>query len=79
MSETADEMIVVAEGAEQPKQPSVPHDPLYCNFCGKRQDYVETLVAGPAVFICDECVDQCAEIVAHYRSKKAETQAKTDT
>src|SRR5437588_9265813 len=32
---------------------------LYCSFCGKNQDEVRKLVAGPAVYICDECVDLC--------------------
>jgi len=36
---------------------------LYCSFCGKNQDEVAKLVAGPAVFICDECIDLCTDIV----------------
>ena len=36
---------------------------LYCSFCGKNQHEVPKLIAGPAVFICDECVDLCSEIV----------------
>jgi len=36
---------------------------LYCSFCGKNQHEVSKLVAGPAVFICDECVDLCTDIV----------------
>ena len=35
----------------------------YCSFCGKSQHEVPKLIAGPAVFICDECVDLCSEIV----------------
>ena len=35
----------------------------YCSFCGKNQHEVPKLIAGPAVFICDECVDLCSEIV----------------
>ena len=34
-----------------------------CSFCGKTQDQVRKLIAGPNVYICDECVDICAEIV----------------
>jgi ClpX C4-type zinc finger len=34
----------------------------YCSFCGKSQDEVLKLIAGPTVFICNECVDLCAEI-----------------
>ncbi|PXW90048.1 ATP-dependent Clp protease ATP-binding subunit ClpX [Streptohalobacillus salinus] len=36
---------------------------LKCSFCGKSQDQVKKLVAGPGVYICDECIDLCAEIV----------------
>src|SRR3984957_16045548 len=36
---------------------------LYCSFCGKNQHEVRKLVAGPAVYICDECVDLCTGIV----------------
>ncbi|HWO34521.1 MAG TPA: ClpX C4-type zinc finger protein [Candidatus Acidoferrum sp.] len=36
---------------------------LYCSFCGKNQHEVRKLVAGPAVHICDECVDLCTDIV----------------
>lgn len=37
---------------------------LSCSFCGKAQDEVRKLVAGPGVYICDECIDLCNEIVA---------------
>jgi hypothetical protein len=37
--------------------------PLYCSFCGKSQHEVRNLVAGPSVFICDECIDLCTSIV----------------
>jgi len=36
---------------------------LYCSFCGKAQHDVNKLVAGPAVFICDECIDLCSDII----------------
>jgi ATP-dependent Clp protease ATP-binding subunit ClpX len=36
--------------------------PLYCSFCGKQGDEVGYLVAGPSVFICNECVELCREI-----------------
>jgi len=36
---------------------------LYCSFCGKSQDEVHKLIAGSSVFICDECVDLCNEII----------------
>lgn len=37
---------------------------LKCSFCGKGQDEVRKLIAGPTVYICDECVDLCNEIIA---------------
>ena len=36
---------------------------LQCSFCGKTQDQVRRLVAGPGVYICDECVELCLEII----------------
>lgn len=36
---------------------------LKCSFCGKAQDQVKKLIAGPGVYICDECVDLCIEIL----------------
>lgn len=36
---------------------------LYCSFCGKSQDEVKKLVAGPSVFVCDECIDLCNDIM----------------
>ena len=36
---------------------------LYCSFCGKSQNEVKKLIAGPTVFICDECVFLCFEII----------------
>jgi ATP-dependent Clp protease ATP-binding subunit ClpX len=36
---------------------------LYCSFCGKSQHEVKKLIAGPSVFICDECIDLCNEII----------------
>ncbi|MCB1175329.1 MAG: ATP-dependent Clp protease ATP-binding subunit ClpX [Leptospiraceae bacterium] len=37
---------------------------LHCSFCGKEQDTVRRLVAGPGVYICDECIELCNEIIA---------------
>ena len=36
---------------------------LYCSFCGKSQHEVRKLIAGPTVFICDECVELCMDII----------------
>lgn len=38
-------------------------EPLRCSFCGKDKDQVRKLIAGPGVFICDECVELCYEII----------------
>ena len=51
-------------GAREPATP----DPaaartLYCSFCGKSQHEVKKLIAGPSVYICDECVDLCVDII----------------
>jgi ATP-dependent Clp protease ATP-binding subunit ClpX len=37
--------------------------PFYCSFCGKRKDEVRRMIAGPTVFICNECVSICSEII----------------
>ena len=37
---------------------------LYCSFCGKSQHEVKKLIAGPSVFICDECIELCNDIIA---------------
>src|SRR5437870_6643900 len=57
-------------GADQPRsgpsaepQGQAPQAVLYCSFCGKSQHEVTKLIAGPAVFICDECVDVCIDII----------------
>jgi ATP-dependent Clp protease ATP-binding subunit ClpX len=40
---------------------------LYCSFCGKSQHEVKKLIAGPSVFVCDECVDLCNDIIREER------------
>src|SRR5476649_846511 len=47
---------------------------LYCSFCGKSQHEVRKLISGPSVFICDECVDLCNEII---REEVQEAQAES--
>ena len=41
----------------------ISNDKLHCSFCGKAQDEVKKLIAGPSVYICNECVDLCNEII----------------
>jgi ATP-dependent Clp protease ATP-binding subunit ClpX len=43
---------------------------LLCSFCGKSQDEVKKLIAGPAVYICDECIGLCNEIIAEEYEKE---------
>ena len=45
------------------KKGSSPEKTLYCSFCGKSQHEVKKLIAGPSVFICDECIDLCNDII----------------
>lgn len=49
---------------------------LFCSFCGKSQDIVKKLVAGPSIYICDECIELCNEIVAEDTDSKLETNFK---
>ncbi len=44
-------------------KPSDSKNTLYCSFCGKSQHEVRKLIAGPTVFICDECVELCMDII----------------
>lgn len=49
---------------------------LKCSFCGKGQEQVRKLVAGPGVYICDECIDLCTEIVEEELGTEEETEFK---
>lgn len=49
---------------------------LYCSFCGKSQHEVRKLIAGPSVFICDECVDLCNDIIREEIKEIAPSEAK---
>jgi ATP-dependent Clp protease ATP-binding subunit ClpX len=46
---------------------------LYCSFCGKSQHEVRKLIAGPSVFVCDECVELCNDIIREEMQDKATT------
>ena len=49
---------------------------LRCSFCGKSQDEVEKIIAGPTVYICNECIELCNDIIEEERAK--ENTDKTD-
>ncbi|MET1115491.1 MAG: ATP-dependent Clp protease ATP-binding subunit ClpX [Comamonas sp.] len=51
---------------------------LYCTFCGKSQHEVKKLIAGPSVFICDECIDLCNEIIRDEKPADEKTDARGD-
>src|SRR5699024_9965578 len=47
---------------------------LYCSFCGKSQHEVRKLIAGPSVYICDECVELCNDIIREELEGASETE-----
>ena len=51
---------------------------LYCSFCGKSQHEVKKLIAGPSVFICDECIDLCNDIIRDEVAQDVPGQASRD-
>ena len=55
-----------AERGAQHLAPADSDDQLVCTFCGKSQREVGRLVAGPDVYICNECVDLCNEIIDEF-------------
>ena len=50
---------------------------LRCSFCGKSQEEVEKIVAGPSVYICDECIELCNDIIEEEREKEKPEEAPT--
>ncbi len=45
-----------------------------CSFCGKSQKEVKKLIAGPTVYICDECIELCNDIIAEEATRDGETE-----
>ncbi len=58
------------------KRRGINGDGLRCSFCGKSQEEVKKLIAGPAVYICDECIELCNEIIEEEYEKEVETRRK---
>ncbi|MDA3897178.1 MAG: ATP-dependent Clp protease ATP-binding subunit ClpX [Desulfobacteraceae bacterium] len=54
-------------------------DNLFCSFCGKNQQEVKKLIAGPAVYICDECIQLCSEIIEEESGKDTDLAGQTLT
>jgi len=50
---------------------------LFCSFCGKSQDEVRKLIAGPSVYICDECIELCNDIIAEEYEKENAARRRT--
>jgi len=46
---------------------------LFCSFCGKNQNEVRKLIAGPSVYICNECIDLCNDIIQEEIKEAADT------
>ena len=49
-------------------------DDLLCSFCGKSQDEVKKLIAGPSVYICNECVEKFNEIITEESEETDDTE-----
>jgi len=54
------------------------NEQLLCSFCGKSQRQVKKLIAGPGVYICDECIDLCNEIIAEHAGQEIQ-KVRSDT
>ena len=50
---------------------------LFCSFCGKNQDEVRKLIAGPSVYICDECIELCNDIITEENEREAISRRKS--
>ena len=57
---------------DRPTRPTDSSKILYCSFCGKSQHEVRKLIAGPSVFICDECVELCNDIIREELEDKSQ-------
>jgi ATP-dependent Clp protease ATP-binding subunit ClpX len=57
----------------------VPETPeIACSFCGTDKDKVQHMIAGPAVFICDECVELCMDLVREVRRERSQAAGSQD-
>ena len=51
---------------------------LHCSFCGKNQHEVKKLIAGPSVYICDECVELCDEIITEEKEQELKSEGNSE-
>lgn len=66
----------MADNGDNNGRKGKPGKTLYCSFCGKSEDEVRKLIAGPSVYICDECVELCTDIMTEELSSSgSESQA----
>ncbi|MFH0813087.1 MAG: ATP-dependent Clp protease ATP-binding subunit ClpX [Pseudomonadota bacterium] len=59
------------------KKNSDKYNNLFCSFCGKSQEEVKKLIAGPSVYICDECIELCNDIIAEEYEREDTARRKT--
>ena len=57
--------------AKKARDPQDGRGLLFCSFCGKNQNEVKKLVAGPTAYICDECIQLCSEIIEEEGEKES--------
>ena len=50
---------------------------ITCSFCGKSHDEVNKIIAGPGVYICDECIEMCSEIIENEQTDELSEKFKT--
>lgn len=60
------------------RKPAADNKTLHCSFCNKSQNEVRKLIAGPSVFICDECVDLCNDIIREEMESSAKEAIRTE-
>ena len=58
--------------------PKIDDKMLRCSFCGKYQDEVERMIAGPGVCICNECIDLCQEVLDGDKPRASESRSKRE-
>jgi hypothetical protein len=69
-----DSQMATAQPKPKPKpKPEPEPEPVYCSFCSKSQHEVRKVVAGPTVFICDECVGLCTDIIREESAEPSKT------